>query len=233
VNLSGSAPPQGKPSKSQKSSAPDRQHKDKSSDRRRCQGCNSVAHDRDTCRMTDHPDFVKTGLWAGSATERAIRMWGRDESKVQLPWTRRADGTPLTTPLLWRTLHTRADPPRDRDNRQGQGGRDNDRRHDRRDRGGHGNVHFDTKDKGTPCRTDMSCNCGGTDINFAYRQCLVSIRPSNTFFTALTLFDTGAYTLFVNREVAKWLEQRQREYTTTTTSHPALTRAGMTSRLRR
>ena len=28
-----------------------------------------------------------------------------------------------------------------------------------------------------------------------------------TYFTALTLFDTGAYTSFVNREVAKWLEQ--------------------------
>jgi hypothetical protein len=47
---------------------------------------------------------------------------------------------------------------------------------------------------------------------------LVSIRPSTTFFTALTLFDTGAYTSFVNREVAKWLEQRQREGKTTTTS---------------
>jgi hypothetical protein len=27
---------------------------------------------------------------------------------------------------------------------------------------------------------------------------LVSIRPSTTFITALTLFDTGAYTSFVN-----------------------------------
>jgi len=35
---------------------------------------------------------------------------------------------------------------------------------------------------------------------------LVSTRPSTTFFTALTLFDTGAYTSFVNREVAKWFE---------------------------
>jgi hypothetical protein len=35
-------------------------------------------------------------------------------------------------------------------------------------------VHFDAKDKGTPCRTDvithLSCNCGGTDINSTYRQ---------------------------------------------------------------
>ena len=42
---------------------------------------------------------------------------------------------------------------------------------------------------------------------------MVSIQPSTTFFTALTLFDTGAFTSFVNREVAKWLEQRQREGT--------------------
>ena len=81
-------------------------------------------------------------------------------------------------------------------------------------------MHFDTRDKGTPCWTDvithLSCNCGGTDINSTYRQCLVSTRPSTTFFTALTLFDTGAYTSFVNREVAKWLEQRQREGTAAT-----------------
>jgi hypothetical protein len=149
--------------------------------------------------MTDHPD-----LWAGSSTERAIRLWERDESKIQLPWTRRFDGTPLTTPLVWQIHRTsarpptppRAYPPPNRDAGRG--------------RGGHGTVHFDTKDKGMPCRTDvithLSCNCGGTDINSTYRQCLVS----TTYFTALTLFDTGAYTSFVNREVAKWLEQRRR-----------------------
>jgi hypothetical protein len=37
----------------------------------------------------------------------------------------------------------------ERDVGRGRGGRDNDRRHDRRGRGGHGTVHFDTKDKGT------------------------------------------------------------------------------------
>ena len=69
------------------------------------------------------------------------------------------------------------------------------------------------KDKGTPCLTRMithlTCNCSGADINSTYRQCLVSMRNSTTYFTALTLFDTGALTLFVNREVAKWLEQHQ------------------------
>jgi len=32
------------------------------------------------------------------------------------------------------------------------------------------------------------------------------MRNSTTYLTALTLFDTGAYTSFINREVAKWLE---------------------------
>ena len=35
------------------------------------------------------------------------------------------------------------------------------------------------------------------------------MRNSTTYFNALTLFDTGAYTSFVNREVAKWLELQQ------------------------
>ena len=35
------------------------------------------------------------------------------------------------------------------------------------------------------------------------------MRYSITYFTALTLFDTGAYTSFINKEVAKWLEQQQ------------------------
>ena len=68
-------------------------------------------------------------------------------------------------------------------------------------------------DKGTPCLTSivthLNCNCGVADVNKTYRQCLVSMRNSTTYFTALTLFDTGAYTLFVNREVAKWLELQQ------------------------
>ena len=76
---SGSAPPQGKHSKGQRLGEPERNYKDegKTGDMRRCQGCNRVAHDRDTCRMTNHPDFVKTGLWADSATELAIRLWER------------------------------------------------------------------------------------------------------------------------------------------------------------
>jgi hypothetical protein len=88
VNSSGSVPPQGKHPKGQKSGEPERHHKDesKTGDKRKCHGCNRVGHDRDTCRMTDHPDFVKTGLWVGSATERTIRLWERDESKILFPW---------------------------------------------------------------------------------------------------------------------------------------------------
>ena len=107
------------------------------------------------------------------------------------------------------------DKPRDRDYYGGhRGNRDNDKRgNDGGSRGSGGRVHFEDKGRGTPCRTDivthLSCNCGESDVNSTYRQCLVSPPASSTYFTALTLFDTGAYTSFVNREVAKWLEQRQ------------------------
>ena len=37
----------------------------------------------------------------------------------------------------------------------------------------------------------------------------MSTSNSDQAFTALTLFDTGAYTSFVNREVAKWLERQR------------------------
>ncbi len=89
-----SSPTHGKHSKGQKSSELERHRKDesKTGDKRRCHGCNRVGHDRDTCRITDHSDFV--------TTERAIRLWERDKPKIQLPWTRRAEGTPLTTPLV-------------------------------------------------------------------------------------------------------------------------------------
>ena len=61
VNSSGSAPPQGKHSKGQKSGEPEQHHKDegKAGDRRRCQGCNRVGHNRDSCRMTDHTSLSR------------------------------------------------------------------------------------------------------------------------------------------------------------------------------
>ena len=55
-----------------------------------------------------------------------------------------------------------------------------------RDQGGRGHVYFDN-DKGTPCLiTQLTCNCGGADINSTYYQCLVSMRNFTMFFTALT-----------------------------------------------
>ena len=50
------------------------------------------------------------------------------------------------------------------------------------------------------------------------------MRSSTICFTALTLFDTGTYTSFVNREVTKWLEQQDDEEPSTKTSrHDPLT----------
>ena len=176
----------------------------------RCEGCNRPNHTRDFCRLKNHPDFNREGPWVGSAVERTIRVWDHSQPDVILPWRQRADGTTWNNPA-----EAKKDKPRDRDHYGGhRGGRDNDRNdNEGGNRGSGGRVHFENRGRGTPCRTDivthLSCNCGSADINSTYRQCLVSLSASSTFFTALTLFDTGAYTSFVNREVAKWLEQRQ------------------------
>ena len=135
---------------------------------------------------------------------------------MQLPWTERADGS------SWNGSAEAPNPKKkDKDKSRdkdyygsGRGNNDGDRRgNDGGGKGGSSRVNFDDRSRGTPCRTDivthLTCNCGGSDINSTYRQCLVSLANSSTYFTALTLFDTGAYTSFVNREVAKWLEQRR------------------------
>ena len=119
----------------------------------------------------------------------------------------------------------RQDDTEDRDQRRR---RDNDHQDldgDRRDqggRGGRGHVYWD-KNKGTPCLTSiithLTCNCGGADINSTYRQCLESMRYSTAYFTALILFETSAYTSFVNKEVAKWLEQQKHGGTVTGAHH--------------
>ena len=69
-------------------------------------------------------------------------------------------------------------------------------------------VHYDKniyQGKDT-CHTDiaihLSRNCGELEINSSY-------RASSTYFTALTLFDTGTYTSFINGEVTKWLEKQR------------------------
>ena len=124
------------------------------------------------------------------------RHWQTDEREIKLIWGKTSDGTPL--PRRIPDAAVPAAPPRqdaadDRDHRRR---RDNDRRDrdgDRRDqggRGGRGQVKWD-KDKGTPCLTSiithLTCNCGEADINSTYRQCLVSMRNSTTYFLALTL----------------------------------------------
>ena len=130
--------------------------------------------------------------------DRAMRRWQKDEKEIKLIWAKRADGT-----ILPRRLPDAANPaalPRqdDTDDRDHRRRRDNDRR-DQGGRGGCGHVYWD-KDKGTPCLTSsithLTCNCGGADIKSTYRQCLVSMRNSTVYFTAFTLFDTGAYTSF-------------------------------------
>ena len=181
-----------------------------------CEGCNRPNHTRASCRLRFHPDFNKEGPWAGSSVERTIRVWDT-QPDVRLPWTQRADGTPWNGSAEAQ-IHKKKDKDKSKDKDyygNSRGKNDGDRRgNDGGGKGGSSRVHFDDRSKGTPCRTGivthLTCNCGGTDINSTYRQCLVSLTTSSTYFTALTLFDTGAYTSFVNREVAKWLEQWQR-----------------------
>jgi len=138
---------------------------------------------------------------------------------VKLTRGYRSDGTAI--PRVPSGVSAAPSPYRHNDSDDGAGRRrDNDRRDRDGGRGGRGgredrgNVHF-ARDTGTPCLTSsityLTCNCGGADVNSTYRQCLVSMRNSTTYVTALTLFDTGAYTSFVNREVAKWLELQQHE----------------------
>ena len=64
----------------------DRQPKDdnKTVDKRQCQGCNRGQHERDTCQMTDHPDFIKTGLWTECGREMSRRESSRGLSELMV-----------------------------------------------------------------------------------------------------------------------------------------------------
>jgi len=70
-------------------------------------------------------------------------------------------------------------------------------------------LHIHVWDKGRDVHFITTCYCETTQTDITYRQCVVSLRRSATYYTALTLFDTGAYTSFVNRKVARWLEQQE------------------------
>ena len=50
------------------------------------------------------------------------------------------------------------------------------------------------------------------------------MRNATTYFTALTLFDMGAYTSFVNREVVKWLELQKHGGTVAGAHHARFSR---------
>ena len=75
-------------------------------------------------------------------------------------------------------------------------------------------VRFDPKDtKGIqPTMTSLahiSCDCDAQDIDTTYRMCCVTVGNSPSY-SAATLFDTGAHTSFVNREVAAWIVQQSK-----------------------
>ena len=44
-----------------------------------------------------------------------------------------------------------------------------------------------------------------TDVDTTYRMCCITVGNSPSF-NAATLFDTGAHTSLVNREVTAWIE---------------------------
>ena len=151
-----------------------------------CEGCNRPGHSRDSCRLRVHPDFNKEGPWAGSAAEKSIRAWNTS-SVVQLPWSQRADGSTWEgLPMKQSDKKKGKEKSKDKDYYgNSRGNNDGERRgNDGGGKGGSGRVHFDDRRGGTPCRTDivthLTCNCGGSDINSTYRQCLVSLATSST-----------------------------------------------------
>jgi len=176
-----------------------------------CDGCGQWGHIRDNCYMKNHRDFNATGPWTGSKSDKAVRA-----SMEAKGWTGRpsflhkkknADGSSVKGGQSTSSSRSQTPTsPRDTsDNRDTEGHRYEGRGKDR-SRG----VQFHPgTDKRTTTITHLTCNCGTTQTDTTYRQCLVSLRRSTTYYTALTLFDTGAYTSFVNREVARWLEQQE------------------------
>ena len=46
-----------------------------------------------------------------------------------------------------------------------------------------------------------ACSCNDSDVDTTYRMCCITVGNSTA-----TLFDTGAHTSFVNREIAAWIE---------------------------
>jgi hypothetical protein len=75
-------------------------------------------------------------------------------------------------------------------------------------------VRFDPKDtKGIQptmiSLAHISCDCDAQDIDTTYRMCCITVNDSPSY-SAATLFDTGAHTSFVNREVATWIVKQSK-----------------------
>jgi hypothetical protein len=158
------------------------------------EGCNRNNHKREDCKFRNHPDFNERGQLDGSVSDRAVRKWQKDEKEIKILMIEIIDDDVTMTVEIVMVIEEITEVVEvvevvDK------------------------SIGIKTKPQCTPCLnssiTHLTCNCGGADINSTYRQCLVSMRNSTVFFTTLTLFDTGAYTSFVNSEVAKWLEQQQ------------------------
>ena len=169
----------------------------------------------ETTTHVSFADFEPTQI--STRKDRGLGVWLKEQfvcGTRRLPWKTRADGTPWDGPPE-QTTRTGSSapnravdaptPPKKKDKAtdkdyygSNRGNNDSDRRGN--DGGGRGGssrgVNFDDRNKGMLCRTDvvthLSCNCGESDINSTYRQRLVSLSASSTYFTALTLFNTGA-----------------------------------------
>ena len=180
-----------------------------------CEGCGRRGHLRSNCRLTDHPDFNPTGVWKDCKAYKALQAFYLREKgrRIDFPFlhkTKRADGSnghPATVPTPQPTPNRSNTNPLTQPTQGDKGNGDKGGKGYGRKYGpgkGGGKVHFENS--GTRSRTDtithLTCNCGTSDEDTTYRQCLVSLHHTTTYFTALTLFDTGAYTSFVNREVA-------------------------------
>ena len=55
--------------------------------------------------------------------------------------------------------------------------------------------------------SNVKCDRDDADVDITYRMCCITVGTSPSF-KASTLFDTGANTSYVNREVAAWIEDQ-------------------------
>jgi hypothetical protein len=182
-----------------------------------CYGCGKSNHERDHCTSGQdpkHPDFNEEGKWIGCATYKTIKAWlvqnDRGDEHPTLRFNFRADGTPLPFQSKGKKDRT-SDRGRSSQNdssssRGGSHYRPQEGQYlGRRDKGP---VQF-ADNRGTnqlsATLIQPTCSCDDTDVDTSYRMCCITVGDSPSF-SAATLFDTGAHTSFVNREIAEWIE---------------------------